>query len=156
MDLNCEREGLGTVRLLHETGTQSRTALLSADDTFSRPRCAGGDSLAAADAMARSADHRTSPVAGANSTRRHAVLACRRPARRGRRQNLFWHGETLSPETSSASGGYRIDPSECGSAGNQRSTRRNTLALRNVAYQIEASIFLTATANQSRVRDASP
>ncbi|HUE18113.1 MAG TPA: type I-C CRISPR-associated protein Cas5c [Planctomycetaceae bacterium] len=50
----------------------------------------------------------------------------------------------------------RIDPSECGSAGNQRSTRRNTLALRNVAYQIEASIFLTATANQSRVRDASP
>jgi len=50
----------------------------------------------------------------------------------------------------------RIDSAERGSAGGHRHTRRNTLALRNVAYQIEASIFLTATANQPRVRDASP
>jgi len=51
---------------------------------------------------------------------------------------------------------YRIDTVGRDIAINQRLTRRNTLALRNVAYQIEASIFLTATANQLRIRDSSP
>jgi CRISPR-associated protein Cas5d len=51
---------------------------------------------------------------------------------------------------------HRIDSAGSAFAGGQRHARRNTLALRNVAYQIEASIFLTASANQSRVRDSSP
>jgi len=51
---------------------------------------------------------------------------------------------------------YLVDSAGRDSAGGQNRTQRNTLALRNVAYLIEASAFLTSGANQPRVRDASP
>ena len=51
---------------------------------------------------------------------------------------------------------YLVDSAGREGAGGQNRTQRNTLALRNVAYLIEASVFLTPRANQQRVCDASP
>ena len=45
---------------------------------------------------------------------------------------------------------YLVDSAGREGAGGQSRTQRNTLALRNVAYLIEASVFLTPQANQQR------